>query len=173
MAKLFIQYGLLFVALVLAQVVIFNRVCLFNVALPFLFIYFIIRLPLTLSTNLSMTLGFLLGTTIDIFSDTWGMNALACTIISALRMPIIRLYVARNEDLPQAEPSMRSLGVGVYLKYILTVTLIYCFLIFTIEAFSFFNVVQLAMRIMCSTLLTSILILGADSLTIVPREKRL
>lgn len=173
MAKIFLQYGLLFTALVLAQVVIFNRVCLFNVALPFLFIYFIIRLPLTLSANWSMTLGFILGTVIDIFSDTPGMNALACTILGAARRPMLQLYISRNEDIPQAEPSLRSLGIGTYMKYVLTVTLIYCFLIFSIEAFTFFNPGKLLLRILCSTILTSVLILGTDSLTISPREKRL
>lgn len=173
MTKVILQYVLLFIALVLAQVVIFNRVCLFNVALPFLFIYFIIRMPLTLSTNWSMTLAFLLGTTIDIFSDTLGMNALACTIVGAVRRPLLRLYISRNEDIPMAEPSLRSLGIGVYMKYVLTVTLIYCSLIFSIEAFTFFNIGQLLLRTICSTILTSVLILGTDSLTIAPREKRL
>lgn len=104
MAKTVIQFTVLFITLVLAQAIIFNHVCLYNVALPFLFIYFIIRLPITLSPNWVMTLGFLLGATIDIFSDTLGMNALACTIIAALRRPVLRLYIPRDEDMPQSEP---------------------------------------------------------------------
>lgn len=173
MAKTVIQFTVLFITLVLAQAIIFNHVCLYNVALPFLFIYFIIRLPITLSPNWVMTLGFLLGATIDIFSDTLGMNALACTIIAALRRPVLRLYIPRDEDMPQSEPSLRSLGVLIYIKYTVTVTLLYCMLIFTIEAFSFFNPGLLLMRAACSTLLTSVLIFGTDSLTIRHREKRL
>ena len=173
MAKTVIQFTVLFITLVLAQSIIFNHVCLYNVALPFLFIYFIVRLPITLSPNWVMTLGFLLGTTIDIFSDTLGMNALACTIVSALRRPVLRLYIPRDEDMPQSEPSLRSLGVLIYVKYTVTIALLYSVLIFTIEAFSLFNLGLLLMRSACSTLLTSVLILGTDSLTIRHREKRL
>ncbi len=51
MTKSIVQFSLLFVILVLAQAIVFNNICLFNVAVPFVFIYFIISLPITLSTN--------------------------------------------------------------------------------------------------------------------------
>ena len=43
-AKDVIQYSVLFFVLVLAQVLICNHLALFNVAIPIVFIYFIIRL---------------------------------------------------------------------------------------------------------------------------------
>lgn len=173
MTKTVIQLAVMFVVLVLVQAVVFNHVCLYNVALAFVFIYFIVKLPISLGRGWVITLSFLLGTAVDILSDTPGMNALACTLLGALRMPVLRLYVPRDDDAVQAEPSVRLLGVGVFLKYIFTLSLLYCILVFAIEAFTFFNIGIMLMRIICSALLTTVLLFGTESLTFRQREKRL
>lgn len=173
MSKITLQFILLGVILVLAQVIVFNHICLFNVAVPMVFFYLIIRLPITLSTNWMLTIGFFLGLIVDVFSDTYGMNAIACTVEAMMRRPILRLYVPREEDLARPEPSMYSLGTTAYLKYILTMTLLYCTLIFVIEAFTFFNPIQLVLRIVFSTILSMVLMLGIDSLMTPRSEKRL
>lgn len=173
MARTVLNFTLLLVVLVIAQVVVFNHLFLFDVALPLVFIYFIIRLPVTINLNWAMTLSFLLGLTIDIFSDTQGMNALACTIFATVKKPALRLYFPREEDLSDPKPSIKSLGLGIYMKYLITMSLIYCALYFVIESFSLFNPLRLLLRIICSSALTFILILGIDSLTIRKNAKRL
>ena len=70
MTKTVLQFALMFVVLVIAQSVIFNHIALFNVALAFIFIYFILRLPVTLSTGKVIALSFMIGFCVDIFSDT-------------------------------------------------------------------------------------------------------
>ena len=168
-----LQFILLGFILVLAQVIVFNHICLFNVAVPLVFIYLLVRLPITLSVNWMLTIGFFLGLIVDIFSDTYGMNTLACTIEAMMRKPILRLYVPREEDLARPEPSMYSLGTATYLKYLLTLTLLYCSLIFLIEAFTFFNPVRLLLRIVFSTILSMALMIGIDSFMTPQSEKRL
>ena len=173
MSKTVLQFILLGFILVLAQVIVFNHICLFNVAVPLVFIYLLVRLPITLSVNWMLTIGFFLGLIVDIFSDTYGMNTLACTIEARMRKPILRLYVPREEDLTRPEPSMYSLGTATYLKYLLTLTLLYCSLIFLIEAFTFFNPVRLLLRIVFSTILSMALMIGIDSFMTPQSEKRL
>ncbi len=173
MARTTISFILLYLLLVAAQVVVFNHLFLFGVALPLVFIYMILRLPVTLGTNWSMTIAFILGLTVDVFSDTQGMNALACTIFSTLRKPVLRLYFPREEDLTNPEPSIHSLGLGIYMKYLITMTTLYCLLYFVIESFSFFDMARMAIRIVASSVLTFLLILGIDSLSIKSNAKRL
>lgn len=173
MSKTALQFIILGLILVLAQVIVFNHICLFNVAVPMVFIYLIIRLPITMSLNWVLTIGFFLGLLVDVFSDTYGMNALACTVLAMLKRPVLRLYVPREEDLTRPEPSMLSLGTGVYMKYLLSMTLIYCTLIFLIEAFTFFNPLQLVLRIVFSTILSLFIMLGIDSIMTPRSEKRL
>lgn len=173
MSKTTLQFFLLGLILVLAQVIVFNHICIFNVAVPMVFIYLIVRLPITLSPNWVLTIAFFLGLIVDIFSDTYGMNALACTILAMVRRPVLRLYVPREEDLTRPEPSIQSLGAAVYMKYLLTMTLIYCTLIFLIEAFALFNPLQLVLRIVFSTLLSFVLMLGIEAIMTPRSEKRL
>lgn len=173
MAKTLIRYILMYAILVVSQAIVFNHICLFGVAIPLVFIYLIIKLPMTLSNNWTMTVGFLLGVTIDILSDTQGMNALACTTTAAIRRSVLRLYFPREEEMSDSTPSMRSLGEGVFLKYAFSITLIYCTLYFIIESFTFFNPVRLVLKIVSSSILTFIIIFAIDSLTSKTREKRL
>lgn len=163
MTKTVMQFSLMFIALVVCQAVVFNRLDLFSVALAFVFIYFIIKLPITLSASSVMLLSFLLGTMVDIFSDTPGMNALACTCLGGCRRTILRLYVPREDDIIHKTPSSRSLGAIVFGKYVVTMSLVYCLLVFTIEAFTFFRPMALLGRIAASTLLTSLIILLIDN----------
>jgi len=159
-----LRYFFLFIVVVFLQVTIGNSIHLLGVAIPFLYIYFIIRLPLSLSVNWTLTLAFILGLVIDIFSNTPGMNALACTVVAFLRKPILNLYTPRGEDYSESEPSIR---------YVLTFSLCFCTLLFVIESFSFFDIGRLVLRVLASTILTFLVILGMDSLTKSGREKRL
>lgn len=163
MSKTIIQFAILFVVLVLAQAVMFNNICLFNFAVPFFFIYFIIRLPVTLAGGWVITLSFLAGLVVDIFANTQGMNALACTVLSVLRRPVLRLYFPREEELSIPELSIKSLGMEVYVKYLFTMVTLYSAFIFLLEAFSFFDPIRLLLRIVCSSLLTFLLLLGLDN----------
>ena len=162
MAKEIIKFTLMFIALTLCQVVVFNHICLFSVAVPLVFIYFIVKLPVTLGVSWVMTLAFILGLTVDIMSNTQGMNSLACTILAVTRLPVLHLYMPRQDTLSNPEPSIRTLGPAIFMKYAITLTAIYCTLFFIIEAFAFFNPVHMILKIASSTLLTFIVIMAID-----------
>ena len=160
----YIKYSLLFVICVLTQALIFNYVILFKVAIPIVFIYFIIRLPIQTKLSWVFTLSFLLGLFVDIFSDTPGVNALSCTLIAALRRPIYFAYMAKDDITVRLVPSVSAMGVVAFAKYLITFVIIYCFLAFTIEYFSFANVKSIVVLTISSTLLTSIILFSADCL---------
>lgn len=159
--------------LIISQALIFNHVCVFGIAVPFVFLYLLVKLPLTISKEWLFTIGFIIGFIVDIFSDTYGMNSLACTLLVALRQPVIRLYVPRDNELSNPTPGIRSLGMFTFTKYVFTTTLLYTTLIFFIEAFSVWGFWRVVLRIITSTILTSFIIVGIDSLTSRKGEKRL
>ena len=164
---------LLFIALVLAQAVIFNNLVLFNSAVALVFVYMIVRLSITMSTNAVMAVSFLLGLSVDIFQDTPGLNAMACTVTSFVRRPIFHMYVPRDEDFSGKNLSIASMGAPVFFKYTITMVLLYCVLYFGIESFGYFDILRLVVRIVASTLFTFIVIYSIDSLTTRRSEKRL
>ena len=173
MSKVTFKFIILAVVLVLLQVVGLNHMCIFGLAVAFIYIYVILHLPIDLSQNLALTIGFFLGLTVDVFSDTQGVCALSCTILAAVRGPVLRLYLPREEDLTDPCPSIKSLGAPIFMKYALTMSLIYCTVIYIVDAFSFFNPVRLLFRILSSTLLTWLIIIAVDTIISKKDEKRL
>jgi rod shape-determining protein MreD len=173
MSHFTIRFIISYLLLVPLQALVFDHMVLFNVAVPFVFIYLIVMLPVTMSTNLSVLLGFLAGFGMDLFADTPGMNALSCTILAFARKPVFHLYVTMDDDLAGRSPSSQSMGSAEFLKYLLTLSLIFCTLIFSIEAFQIFIPRLMFTRIIASTLYTFLLLYTLDSLLIRRREKRL
>ncbi|MBD5276416.1 MAG: rod shape-determining protein MreD [Bacteroides sp.] len=175
MTKTILNALLLLVLLVPAQAVIFNNLALFGVALPLVFIYVLISLPVTLATNWVLTIGFLSGLAVDVFSDTPGLNAFSCTVLAFVRRPVLRLYVPQDEELGAVSLGLQSLGQENYLKYMISMVVLYCTLVFTIEAFELFNLRLWALRIVCSSLYTFVFVYAFASLASRSsrREKRL
>ncbi len=69
-----------FVVLVLIQALILNNIHFLRIATPFLYLYFIIKMPVGTSRDLVVLFSFLIGLVIDMFSNTPGMHAAACTL---------------------------------------------------------------------------------------------
>ncbi len=90
-----------------------------------------------------------------------------------MRRPVLRLYMLRGDEPVDQVPSQASLGRSVYLKYMVTMTLLFCLLVFVIQSFTFFNFWRLTLRVVFSTVLTMALMLGVDCLYVRRREKRL
>ena len=172
MTKTVIQFIAVFLVLLVLQLVC-NKIVLFNVAMPVVFIYLILRLPVNLHGGWVLTIAFFSGLIIDIFNNTPGMNALACTIMAALRRPVFNVFVSRENDMNIPIPSVESMGVGDYLKYMAMLVTVYCTLIFLIQAFTLHNMLLTLARIAASSVLSIIVIFGLDTLVSTHREKRL
>lgn len=170
MTKFFVKYALVFLLLIPAQAIVFNHLILFNVAVPMVFIYLILTLPVTVGTNLGVLLGFLAGFMLDVFCDTPGVNALCCTVLAFVRKPVFHLYVSLDDDLAGRSPSSQTMGHAAYMKYMVTMVLIYCAMVFTIEAFQFFSFGLLVLRIAASSAYTFILLYALDCLTMRRRD---
>lgn len=166
MNKELLQFLILFVVVVTFQVLICNHIALFNVAVPIIFIYLIIRLPIALGKGWLFSISFFLGLIVDIFSDTPGVNSLAATILSALKRPAYYAYVPRDDKTKNLTPSISSLGVASYCKYLVTMVGIYCLLVFTIEYFNFADVKEIVVLAASSTVLSFLILLATDCLII-------
>ncbi|MBR5086259.1 MAG: rod shape-determining protein MreD [Muribaculaceae bacterium] len=166
------HFLILFVALLVAQVIC-SKIILFGVAMPVIYIYLILRLPMNYSLNWTLTIAFLFGLFIDMFNNTQGMNALACTVMTMSRRPVFNLFILKDDEDNDPIPSMDSLGITDYLKYMATLVTIYCTVLFLTQAFTLHNIGLTLMRIIASSVLSILLIFGIDSLVSTEREKRL
>lgn len=164
MNKSVFSYILLFAILVPVQALLMNHIVLFSSAVCFIFIYFLIKLPLNLSANLLLTLGFLLGLSVDILSDTPGLNALCCTILASLKRPVFFAYEQHDDQKRNISPSIGTMGFFNFCKYIFSLSAIYCLLSFFVEFINFSDILEILIKAGASTLFTFLVMLAIDSL---------
>lgn len=164
MNKSVFSYIFMFVILVLIQVLLMNHIVLFDSAVCFIFIYFLIKLPISVSPNLMLTLGFLIGLAVDILSDTPGLNALCCTVLASLKRPVFFAYEQHDDQKRNVSPSIGTMGFFNFCKYIFSMAAIYCLLAFFVEFINFSDVVGILIKAGASTLFTFLVMLAIDSL---------
>ena len=80
---------------------------------------------MSVSPSWMLTIGFLMGISVDVFSDTQGVNALACTVLSFMRRPVFHFFAPRVDDIMMIQPSPRTMGIPEYIQYLMAMTLIY------------------------------------------------
>ena len=150
----------MFILLVLLQVLVLNKISFLGYAVPFAYIYFMLKLPVGINRNVAVFAGFLLGFVIDIFCNTPGMNAAATTLIGLLCRPVQGLFFMVDDHNEQA-PGFKSLG-SAFLKYALLLIIVHHIVLVSIESFSFFNIKLVLLRIMLSAILTFVLVFAFE-----------
>ncbi len=152
-----------FVLLVLFQVLVLNNIQFLGYINPYIYILFILSLPYQTPRWFTLILAFLIGLTIDTFSNTMGMHAFASVMVAFLRTGIIKLFTAIEEG-NNPIPSFHTFGVSAYIKYVVAMVVIHHATLFIMEAFSFSNFWIMSLKIIMSSTLTILLILGLQSL---------
>lgn len=151
------------VGLVLLQVLILNNVHVAGYATPFLYIYLIVKMSSDTSRHALMLWAFFLGLAVDVFSDTPGMNAAASVLFAFLRPALLRLFAPRDM-LDTLVPSIRTMGVSSFLKYLVFGVLVHHALLLAVDFFSFAHIGTLLLRIAASTLLTVACIMAVEGI---------
>jgi rod shape-determining protein MreD len=157
----FLKNSLRFIVLVFIQVVILNNIQINGFINPYLYVLFILLLPFETPNWLLLTLSFLLGLSIDIFSNTLGMHASACVFMAYLR-PYILNYLSLREGYEQGtSPGISKYGFAWFFKYCMILVVAHHSFLFFIEVFSFSNLSETLIRIFLSSLFTlSLLIIS-------------
>lgn len=151
------------IGLVLVQVLLLNKISLFGLATPFLYIYIVLVADRNTDRNLLMLIAFIVGLVVDVFSNTPGVNAAASVLFAFLRPWLLRLFSPRDE-FDNFEPGIHSLGFWSFVRYTIVSLLIHHAAVFFLEAFTFAHLGYLLIRILCSTLLTIMLAIAIDSI---------
>lgn len=157
------RYALLIIAFSLVQALFLNHIHIFGVATPLLYVY----LPLLFQRGYprwaQLLLCFCMGLAVDMFTNTPGLAAASLTFVGFLQPYLLELYLKKEDD-PAFKPSVSTMGFGKYLSYAFLLTLCYCIVFFSLEAFSFVHWLLWVESIAGSLILTLILILTIDSL---------
>lgn len=152
-----------FILLVLLQVLVLNNIQFMGYINPYLYILFILSLPYQTPKWFVLLLGFTLGLTIDMCSNTMGMHAFATVFVAFLRNGIMKLFTSIEEG-NNPTPSFYTFGVSAYIKYVVLMVFIHHAILFYLEAFSFVHFWIISTKILLSSVVTILLIFGIQSL---------
>jgi len=158
MNKGLVWYIISFVVIVLIQLLFMNNLQFSGFINPYFYILFIILLPINIPNYLLLFLGFLMGITIDIFSNTPGIHASASVFIAFLRPFIINSYNLDDKERMMI-PSISNIGVKWFIKYLVIMIVAHHFFLFYIEVFSFSAFLHTLLRCILSSIFTFVFIL--------------
>lgn len=126
-----------FVLLILVQVLVFNRLNFFGFINPMVYVLFLYWYPIKKNRATFMLVCFFLGLLIDIFSDTLALNAAATVTIAYLRPSIMRFVFGVNYEFQSFK--LNSSTKAQQFTFLALLIVIHHVIYFTLEIFSFAN----------------------------------
>lgn len=100
---------------------------------------------------------FFLGISIDFFMNTGGINAFSLTLIAYMRQPMFNIIMGKQEL--TTDSPLRELPFLKSLNYIFLLTFIHHLSFFWLENFSFDEMGLMFVRVLISSVYTTLLIL--------------
>ena len=150
-----------FVLFLLIQIIILNEVPpLHQFITPYLYFNFLLWLPFGTNRLTLTILGFILGYSLDIFTNTPGLHAAAATLVGYVRPTILNLLLAQetSEEVTK-EPSVGTMGWGPFLIYVFLLTFIHHFYLVLLEWLQFGNFTYFIGKVIATSLMSVLLIL--------------
>ena len=151
MNNLILTNSFRFIALLLLQVFVFNHIHLFGYINPLIYIAWVFLFPIRKNINLFLISSFLLGLSVDFFSDSGGINTAAIVFIAFIRLPVLKT-ILRKSDFDYLLFNLRTIAFGKAFLFIFILTIIHHFIVFSLSYFSFDDY----MNIISNTFVTSI-----------------
>ncbi|MGB3777168.1 MAG: Rod shape-determining protein MreD [Tunicatimonas sp.] len=123
-----------FFVFIILQIVVVRNLVLFDTAFCYVYVAFILLLPIELGVVTAMLLGFVSGLLVDAFYNTLGIHAAASVFIMFIRPRWLQFLTPRGGYDISAVPTPQALGLRWFAAYALPMLLIHHALIFLIEA---------------------------------------
>lgn len=136
------RYSIIFIVLILFQILILNNVPAIGLISPYLYLAFILMLPVVTSQTLVLLLAFISGLLIDLSISSPGVHASACVMMAFVRPGLLKIFAPRIGYEKNNIPIVKYFGIFWTTKYVLTsiaihhIVLYFCFT-FSLEDFGF------------------------------------
>jgi len=166
----YLKYVAYFIFYLALQVLIFRNIVLFDASFAFVYLAFILLLPLETGVNTLMLLSFFMGITVDIFYDSLGIHAAAMVLISFTRNRWLKVVVPRGGFEQGYELNIPDYGLQWFITYAFPLIFIHHLCLFAIEAGGFGEVILILKNTLFSSILTTILIVSIQLL--ISQKKR-
>lgn len=132
-----LKYSLIFIVSVLLQVLVLNHILILRMISPFFYLIFLLLLPFDTPKALLIFLGFLLGLSVDAFTNTLGVHTAVCVLIGFIRPGILNKISTRETRESVAAPRITTMSLNWFIGYATIFVAIHHLLLFMLEAFTF------------------------------------
>lgn len=129
-----ILHAIYFVLYLLAQVMLFRQLVLFNTAFCFVYVAFVLLLPIETNPMVLMLTGFLLGFGIDVFYDSLGLHALSLVLVAYLRNYWLATITPQGGYDAGQGPTLAVNGVQWFMVYTIPLVFAHHAVLFFAEA---------------------------------------
>lgn len=152
-----------FLLLLLLQVLLINNLQFLGVCHPYIYIFSLLVMPITLPRWADMLIGGVVGLILDMFCNSLGVHIAACIMLMYVRTYLIGAYVSDRERLTD-EIDVRSIGVVNFVKYTILLVLLHHTMVFFLTAWSVQHFWFTLLEVVVSSIVSILLIIGADLL---------
>lgn len=154
-----LRFSGIFVLLVLLQVLLFNNIQFSGYINPYIYLLFILLLPIEMPHWLLLLVSFFTGSVIDIFSGSPGMHSSATVLAGFFRPFILRVVTLREGYETGSSLSMHAYGFRWFLIYASIMVLIHHAALFYLEVFRFGDFFRTLLRVLLSSFFSILFIL--------------
>jgi rod shape-determining protein MreD len=156
-----LRHILSLVIVLLLQMLVFNNLHFLGICHPYIYILFLIALPIRIPQWIELLIGFGVGLIVDMFCGSPGVHTAACSFLAYLRPIFIRRTIQDAERISMTIDGL-SIGFNEYVKLVVLYTILHHTLVFLIEAWSLAHFWFLLAKIIVSSLFTIALLLFYD-----------
>jgi hypothetical protein len=164
MSRINIFHIISFFVFLLYQVLILQNVVLFHTAFCYLYVLYLLLLPVDSNPLVLMIIGFAMGFIVDLFYESLGLHAFACVMMMYMRNYWLNSITPQGGYDNNSVPSLALSGVQWFLVYITPLIFTHHALLFYIEAGGFGMFWFTLWKVITSTLFTTLVILIAQFL---------
>ena len=146
-----------FIGLILIQVTILNRINFGGFINPQIYVLYVILFPYyNKHKGYFLLSSFFLGISIDFFMNSGGINAFSLTLIAFFRQNIFNMIIGKQDKYENM--TFHEIPIAKAITYIIILTFIHATSIFWLENFSFDQLGTMFVRILLSTIYSTVII---------------
>jgi rod shape-determining protein MreD len=153
-----------FVILVAVQVLVLNHIQWNGYVNPYVYILFILLLPVDIPNWMLLIVAFATGLTIDMFGSSGGMHAAATVFMAFARPGVLRLIAPRDGYDAEMKLSPQTMGFNWFITYVSIMVLLHHTMCFYIEVFRFSEFFVTFFKVLINSAITVALIVIGEYL---------
>ncbi len=154
-----LSYLLRLIALVIIQLLVINNIELNSMVNPYIYVAFILMLPVTIKPWQLVFISFFTGALMDAFSSTPGLHMAATTLMGYIQIHYLKATTTKEDMEARTVPSISQKGIVWFTVYAFSMIFLHHLLLFFLEIYGFNELLSTLGRVLFSTLVTLLLVI--------------